>query len=347
MPPVSPELLERAAACYALEAGELTPRRGGHFAHVYGFQRQGRSYVLRLTPPDEDTDLPQMQAALHWLDYLASHGGLAAGPRPSAQGRLIESLEQPEGRYLAVAFAAAPGVLSEEFPLDRWDERLFASLGRSVGRMHALAQGYHPAAGLAARPQWNAGGSLFSRRPSAVLRQAQDASTDPALALACRKQEALLNEVEALPLEALPQAAESYGLIHADLHFGNFFIEPQSGRITIIDFDDCCYGWYVMDLAMLLFDVLVLYPGADRQEFAGRFLRSLLRGYREEKALERFWLAQMPRLLKLLELGVYIQVQPFYRPGDPDPWTSRFMPGRAERIAGDIPYLEFDFEALR
>lgn len=40
------------------------------------------------------------------------------------------------------------------------------------------------------------------------------------------------------------------GLIHADLHFGNFF--NHKGMICPIDFDDCGHGFYMYDLAVLI-----------------------------------------------------------------------------------------------
>ena len=45
--------------------------------------------------------------------------------------------------------------------------------------------------------------------------------------------------------------AGHYGLVHRDLHAGNFLVE--NGDVQIIDFDLGCYGWRTMDLAVLLF----------------------------------------------------------------------------------------------
>jgi Ser/Thr protein kinase RdoA (MazF antagonist) len=38
------------------------------------------------------------------------------------------------------------------------------------------------------------------------------------------------------------------GMIHADLHFGNFFL--KSSRMFPIDFDDCGFGFYMYDIAV-------------------------------------------------------------------------------------------------
>ena len=117
-------------------------------------------------------------------------------------------------------------------------------------------------------------------------------------------------------IQKLPKNASSYGLTHMDLHFGNFFIETASQRITLFDFDDCAYGWYIMDIAMLLFDVLVVYDQPDRQQFGQRFLTNVLRGYIPSMPDNAFWVEQLPLFLKLLEISIFMR---FYRADDASP----------------------------
>lgn len=47
-------------------------------------------------------------------------------------------------------------------------------------------------------------------------------------------------------LNAMPKSTESYGLIHADLHFWNFAVSP--GGLTVFDFDNSEYNWFMADL---------------------------------------------------------------------------------------------------
>lgn len=44
--------------------------------------------------------------------------------------------------------------------------------------------------------------------------------------------------------------ADRYFLIHADLHAGNLLVDGDA--VTVIDFDDCGYGWFLYDLAAFL-----------------------------------------------------------------------------------------------
>ena len=52
---------------------------------------------------------------------------------------------------------------------------------------------------------------------------------------------------------AVGQKSEAFGLIHGDLHQGNYFF--HRGQIRAIDFDDCGYGHYLYDMGVTLSEV--------------------------------------------------------------------------------------------
>jgi Ser/Thr protein kinase RdoA (MazF antagonist) len=318
--------LNIAASLYRISEAELRPLRGGHFAHVYGFKRNDRNFVLRLTPPNDDVDVTAQRSILAWMAYLAAHGASAPEPLPSQNGNLVEVISLPEGEWLAVAFTQAEGVLSEEISLDQWGDVQFQMLGRSIGKMHAIARGYVPSNAMS-YPEWETGGNLFNRQIENEFWLKE-------------KQSRVLEQIR-----TLPRPADAYGLVHCDLHFGNFFVDFHKQIITLIDFDDCAYGWFVMDIAVQLFDVLVLYPGTDKDEFGLNFLRNFLTGYLTENPLSMFWLEQLPLFLKLLEINVYDMVAKFY-PDDAEEWSTKFMPGRKERLENDTPYTNLNYSAL-
>jgi len=328
---VSTDLLPEVARIYGLPIQAFRPLAGGHFAAVYGFSQAGRNCVLRIIPPSDDIDLETTKAILDWMHYLAKRGAGVPRPMPSPKGAWVQPIQTEVGCYLASVSEQAPGILSEELGEAQWSEALYESLGRTVGRMHALSKDYAPPAGLRRLPDWDVGGNLFS--PVKRL--------EGALAFLHEKREHVVGR-----LAGLPKGREVYGLIHADLHFGNFFVDAESGTITLIDFDDCASGWYAMDLAMLLFDALVLHAGGDQDGFVENFLRCLLKGYLPQNPMGGFWLRQLPHFLKLLEIGVYASVYKAYAAGSDDAWIGKFMPGRQARLENDVPYTGLDFERL-
>jgi Ser/Thr protein kinase RdoA (MazF antagonist) len=145
-------------------------------------------------------------------------------------------------------------------------------------------------------------------------------------------------------LKTLPRTAEGYGLIHQDAHGGNFFVD-QTGQITLFDFDDCCYGHYIYDLAMVIFYAIANHdnmPAATRE-----FLPSFLQGYRRENELDPAWFKEIPHFLKLREIDLYAVIHRSVGPGPyEDWWIGRYMAGRRECLLGNLPFVQFDFTSV-
>jgi amicoumacin kinase len=318
--------LKSAGSLYGISEAELIPLRGGHFAHVYGFKRNERNFVLRLTPPNDEINVASQRSNLAWMSYLAAHGASVPEPLTSQNRNLVEVIPTSAGEWLVVAFTQAEGILSEEIPLDQWDDIRFQMLGRSIGKIHAIAHDYVPSNEVR-YPQWETGGNLFNRQIENEFWLKE-------------KQSRVLKQIH-----ILPRSTDAYGLVHCDLHFGNFFLEARKQIVTLIDFDDCAYGWFVMDIAVLLFDILVLFPGPEKDEYGLNFLRNFLTGYLTENNLSMFWLEQLPLFLKLLEIDIYDMVAKSY-PNDADEWVMKFMPGRKERLENDTPYTTLNYFSL-
>jgi len=332
---LDPAVLGLAAARYGLAPQALHPLHGGNFSHVYGFTRDGVASVLRITPPNADVDAADMRAILAWVQVLDAHGAPVAGPVLSVAGRLVETLDHATGCYLVTAVKQARGQLAETLPYDRWSDALFQAWGRAAGKMHAIAQAHAPTDPALRLPEWDQTGNCFNEPfPDAL------AGTPIARHLA---------QVRA-HLATLPGDPSAYGVIHADFHAANFFVDPETATLTVFDFDDCAQGWYAMDIAMALFDVLVVYPRADRTAFAAHFLTHYLAGYIREKPLDAFWAAELPHFLKLLEINIYGQVYHDHDPADTTSWVGKFLGpydggthDRQRRIERGEPYVDLDF----
>jgi Ser/Thr protein kinase RdoA (MazF antagonist) len=210
---------------------------------------------------------------------------------------------------------------------------LFQSIGKAVGKFHTISKSYRPSSLALTRPAW-----FDSYEIQSATKQLAN-SNYPAY-------EKLAKLI--IQLKQLPTEPSDYGLIHDDLHFANFLIKPD-GQVAIVDFDDCGYGWFAIDVAMALFDVLVLNNSASEaqnQNFARRFMKHYLSGYRQENSLTAFWQLQIPHFLKLKELCIYADLIGHPDIAQPDSWVGSFMRGRAERVANDMPYVDIDFEKI-
>ena len=90
-------------------------------------------------------------------------------------------------------------------------------------------------------------------------------------------------------LDALGTGGAVWGLTHADLHIGNLLIDR--GNVGVIDFDDCGWGYYLLDLATVLSSLHRVVP--DPHSYAA-LRAAYLSGYAEVRPLSPTLDVQLP-----------------------------------------------------
>lgn len=118
----------------------------------------------------------------------------------------------------------------------------------------------------------------------------------------------------------------------------------ENGRITFFDFDDCAYGWYVNDIALVLFYTCM--GREDLAEFIPTFLTEFLPSYFEEYHLDLKWFEEITVFQKLREMDLYALIHRSFDLDNLDPWCAWYMDGRKERLENQVPFLDFDFSVL-
>jgi amicoumacin kinase len=316
-------ILAAAQARYGIDPEQMR-LLDGFESFMYAYRQDGRDYILRLSHSLRRT--PELiYGEVDWINYLAAHGAGVAQAVPSVRGKLVELIDDDQGgHFLATAFIKASG--GSPWQREQWDERLFEEYGRLIGRLHALTKAYRPTNPAWKRFDWDDPTMLFVEQ---WLPGGNETIVESYRALVAG-------------LRRLPQDGDSYGLIHQDAHGGNFFVDADY-RITLFDFDDCVYGHFVYDLAMVLFYAVT--NRADAAEFGLHFWRHFWRGYQQENDLDPAWLQQMPHFLKLREFDLYAALHRSYDDVDniPHSWPAKFMHGRKERLENNIPYLALDW----
>ena len=226
--------------------------------YVFRFIESGKQRYLRLTPIYERTK-NQIQAELDFVTFLHSGGVSVMLPILSKFQRLIEEINFTEYSLFACVFEEAEG---ERFRYDsaKFNKEHFRLRGKTLGQIHALSKIYTPS-GDFRRFAWD-----------------EDKLLIEADAILPKSKKIVWQEYETLKeqLQNYPKSNESFGLIHGD--FGETNYRYQADRLNVFDFDDCCYHWFVYDLAVSI------YPHGWRKEGL-QLLDWLLEGYSENMQL--------------------------------------------------------------
>lgn len=317
-------ILQEAMRRYGIKADDIN-LLDGFESFLYEFRRGSGAYILRVGHSFRRSEA-LIQGEVDWINYLAAGGAPVARAVLSQTGRLVERIDDGQGEcFLATSFDRARGKPAWEVG---WTPELYERYGRLLGRMHALSKRYEVADPAWERPQWD----------DDIMLDVEGHLPAGDTAIGQKFEELMVH------LRALPRDGDSYGLIHFDAHAGNFLVDEE-GEITLFDFDDCNHSWYANDLAIVLFYTVM--GSEDAQSFTREFMSHFMRGYRRENSLDASWLREIPHFLKLREIDLYAIIhRSFGADYADDPWCARYMQGRKQRIEGDVPYLDFDFESL-
>jgi amicoumacin kinase len=316
-------IAHEAAFRYGITQDKLN-KLGGFESYVYAYSHAGQERILKITHTLRRSE-NYIRGELEWLNFLADRGLPVAQAVPSAKGHLIERIPAEGGHYwLLIAYEKAPG---HRPTADDWNGDLFTAWGRLVGQMHRHTKSYRLSNPAYKRQEWYEEEQLDVRKYLPAHEAAVIARADELMA----------------HIRTLPTPPDAFGLLHTDLHHGNFFVDQ--GRITAFDFDDIHYQWFVSDIAVILFGATYFpaKPYEDENEHAQEFLTHFFRGYHAENRLDPRWLGEIPTFLMLRDLLNFVIV---YQAMDPTTFHEKqqaeFDAHRA-RIVGRRPLVDLDW----
>lgn len=182
--------------------------------------------------------LAAILSELDWIEALRADAGVRTAEviRDKSGNRVIPVNDIPAGEVRhCVMFERLAGA---EPALD--EPEVFEELGELTARMHRHARGWSPPAGFT-RFKWNCDAAFG---PEGRWGRWQDGIG------VHKEEEKVLSQLESTlrrRLTAMGEGPDNFGLIHADTRTANLLVD--GGRVGIIDFDDCGFGWYLYDLA--------------------------------------------------------------------------------------------------
>jgi Ser/Thr protein kinase RdoA (MazF antagonist) len=210
--------------------------------HTYsiGDAATGGRYALRVHRPGYRT-ADEIESELMWLDALRIDGVVQTPPVvPATDGARVVPVTAPGvGERNVVMFEWIGGIHAD---LDAGPAAVvqFETLGAISGRMHAQAQRWRRPARFT-RPRWDYHHTLGPDGHWGAWQAGLGVG---------RAERDLLKRLDATiadRLRAYGQAADRFGLVHADIRLANVLID--NGDVRVIDFDDCGFSWYMYDFA--------------------------------------------------------------------------------------------------
>lgn len=297
----------------------------GFESFIYEFNRPEGYFILRIGHTNRRS-INHIRGEVDWINTLADGGVTVARAVFSPAGHLVEAIpDEQGGEFLCTAFIKAPGTVAGK---EQINDRLFLNYGRLVGRMHAIARTYTPSNPAWKRYAWD---SPENNTPDRQLPLGERTIR--------QKYQGLISY-----LRRLPRDPEGYGMIHQDAHLGNLFMDDDY-NLTLFDFDDCVFGHFIYDLAMVLFYISE-WGGSDPAGFTGEFMPVFLEGYRRHNRLDPAWLKEIPNFLKFREIDLFSAILHTMGEKPEHPWCAKYMDGRREKIENGIPYLQFEWDSL-
>ena len=281
--------------------------------------------ILRITHSSHRSK-EEIYAELNWINFLHNQRVNCPAVFKSINNQIIEGQQAEDGSFFyACLFSKVPGnpvkIKSEEF-----NEQLFYAWGKEIGKMHAVTKDYQPSYEIPLRPTW------------------EDEELLDIADYVPNENEIIKNtKLVISQLKALLKNKDNFGLIHSDIHSGNFFYDGES--IHVFDFDDCSYHWYASDIAIpLYYSIFYGYKSASKSEqeqFSKKFLTHFIKGYEQHHSLPFGWKDQMPLFFMLRDITLYSVLHKKISPEDRDESLNQMLETLKKRIINKESIVTF------
>lgn len=234
--------------------------------------REGEDFVLRISSTEGYKEQEQI-SEIQWLSALRRDTDLCIPePVPTRDGaplvNLAEETIDSQSRC-CVLFRWIPG----EIPTEMVKQAVAERIGEITATLHQHAMQFIPPTTFT-RPSW--GWDRLFGASSAFHSEQNTRSLTP-------NENYLFATIGEWVQDQLRQAdpnIRDWGLIHSDLHRGNIVVHQSN--VGVIDFDDCGWGYLLLDIATMLSS---MYRLASNTSSYLEFRQAYLEGYTRIRSL--------------------------------------------------------------
>lgn len=256
---------------------------------VYNCEKKGANEKILRVAFLNDRSQEDLLAEVEYIQYLFEHGGSVSSVISSRKGNLLEEITHNNHTFFVCLFEKANGKTlvenhyqyREGVPISEY----YYNSGKALGKLHQLSKVYAPV---------HSRYSFFDKYNVEYFNYL----IPDTLPLLKEKMVELLNT-----LEELDKNTESFGMVHFDYNDGNYKIDFNTGQITVYDFDNSCFCWYMYDLANVWLNGLgwiQFHPNvAKRKAFMDDYFKIVLDGYTSETKIKDTMLEHLPLFIQV------------------------------------------------
>jgi len=257
-------VLKYASICYGFDVNTATWVNSGS-NKIYKVQKNGKNYYLRIST----RKIEYITAENDWINFF-KHSIKVPVLVISNNNKSIESFQEDGVTYVICLSCELPGVYWDKNDTATWNETVFKNWGNTMGKMHRMTKKYQPPEGSVKRPLFE--DNLmplehYEAVPSVYVKMVQ-----------------IQKEILSLPKDT-----DSYGLIHSDLAQHNILI--HNNGINVLDFDDCQYGFFALDIGIALYHAIwwgLPENNSSKNDFAFNIIKNFMSGYETENLLSYY-----------------------------------------------------------
>lgn len=323
-------LLPLASELFGLDGYEiqLIPGHDGGRNVVYTCEKEGENAKILRISFLEDRSQEDLLGEVEYIRYLFEHGGSVSDVVSSQKGNLLEKINHNNHTFFICLFKKAKGKMlvenhyryREGVPITEY----YYNCGKVLGKLHQLSKEYTPV---------HRRYSFFDKYNAKYI----DKVIPDSLPLLKERLLVLLKT-----LEEFDKSREIFGMVHFDYNDGNYSIDFETGQITVYDFDNSCYYWYVYDLADLWthgVGWIAAEPDASkRKKFMDEYFKTVLEGYRTETRIDSAMLEQLPLFIQVTVMENIIDEFEVMQNNGDEPECDEELSYLIKCLEDDIPY---------
>lgn len=284
--------------------------------------------ILRATSTTHRS-INQINAELRFQNFLYENGASVSRPISYHNGEWCTEAIIEEEECIISAFSFVEGKDWNE--RDDIDPKVLYNIGKELGKIHALAKTYVEA---------DQSRRIWYEQQELVKASKLFEEFDPKLK---RTFDEFIDQ-----MKLLQENGETFGLTHGDYLISNYLISDT--KVTVIDFDECEYSWYGMDLAICMRCYLL---GEDPQNLANKcdlaemIFYNLLLGYSSENTITTDIVYELNRYIAVrdyIELSQLLQAKrEGYELGEIE---EILFESALDRVMNQKPFITFDLSRI-